>query len=101
MFLGLASLPFMEEAYQTKNPVKISREITQALLGEVSEIIGKDRELRELFDDATSVLPSASEKMRAAFSPQNVSREDDWFVQIALSSELSLPLMHELGFLEI
>lgn len=67
LFLGLASLPFIQQNWLENDLSKISREQTQALLSEVEAIIGDDVQLKEMFEhlfaasgavESTGVIPA-------------------------------------------
>jgi phytoene/squalene synthetase len=51
LFLGLASLPWIDQADREKRTLKISRDETFVLLAKVEELILNDEKLRELFED--------------------------------------------------
>lgn len=51
LFLGLASIPWLERAYHEDQPLKISRGETQLLLGHIEQIIGDNKALSDLFEE--------------------------------------------------
>ena len=79
LFLGLASLPHMEQAYSHGSASKIGRGETLQLLQQVSEIVQDNAALRRALADYTESLPPETE---AGHAP-------DWFC--ALSGDALRP----------
>jgi phytoene/squalene synthetase len=59
LFLGLASLPYIQRAFVERKKLKISRIETFVFLSQVKSFVGKPAQLRELFEQKLSeVFPS-------------------------------------------
>lgn len=69
LFLGLASLPHMEQAYSEGTAKKIGRTETLELMQQVGEIVQDNAALRRALGDYVQVLPPAAEARHAP----------DWF----------------------
>jgi phytoene/squalene synthetase len=60
LFLGIASLPWIDRSHAEDSALKISREETALLLEEVEERVGNNESLRSLFDTMMEDLRSMS-----------------------------------------
>lgn len=94
-FLGLASLPYIDESWEKQKVVKISRLKAWQVLGKVEEKIGDNQALEELFQ---KMSPSMVERDESAKTEKKESGEEHWF-QSLYKGRLSLSDMLELGML--
>ena len=69
-FLGLASMPFIEEAFARKSRIKISREQTKELLMVVEDAAGDDAKLEALYQQAIELGAVDSEPSVQALGHQ-------------------------------
>jgi phytoene/squalene synthetase len=67
LFLGLASLPWIQQGWEQKDLSKIPRDQTQALLKEVESIVGDDVRLKNMFEFLVSV--SGADQDQKTLSP--------------------------------
>ncbi len=75
LFLGLASLPFIEKSFREKNDmVKIPRAQTRRLLEEIESVVGDNSRLTQLFDlacAASGVAEARPAVVRESAAPKN------------------------------
>ncbi len=64
LFLGLASLPWIERAYEEKSGIKIPRVRTQELLAEVEAVVGDNQRLRQMFELLLSFITTTSSERK-------------------------------------
>jgi phytoene/squalene synthetase len=81
LFLGAASLPFIEQAYQENDGSKIPRSATQEILSAIVEIAQNNEELRQTLDEYLPMLPPLS-LVTGHHTSQSPS-DGEWFANIA------------------
>jgi phytoene/squalene synthetase len=79
LFLGAASLPFLQQNFQQKDGTKISREVTRELLGAIAEQVQDNQALRSALQEFLPLLPVAAIPPAVAAKAEN----HDWFTQIS------------------
>jgi phytoene/squalene synthetase len=78
LFLGAASLPFIQQAYEENDGSKIPRSVTQELLAAVADIAQDNAALREALDEYLPNIPELPSS--AAISEAAAGR---WFDEIS------------------
>jgi hypothetical protein len=78
LFLGAASLPFIEQAYNENDGSKIPRSVTQDLLDAIVEIAQDNDALRRTLNEYLPMLPEMP-------APEALSShsDDEWFTALA------------------
>lgn len=79
LFLGAASIPWMQRSFEEQDATKIPRALTQELLSAVEEIIQKNASLEESFAEYEPLLPQME-------IPRVPPSDSDWFRELAGSS---------------
>jgi hypothetical protein len=97
LFLGLASLPWIEKDYTQGGDLKIPRSDTLILLSEIESIVQDDYAIRIRGDEYLRFLSSASIRSHSSVS----QKEDDhsWFFRLSTGSLQTHELV-ELGFVK-
>ena len=67
LFLGLASLPWIEQGWENQDFAKIPRSETQKLLAEVEAVVGDDDRLKQMFEFLISVSGAATAPWSGAY----------------------------------
>jgi phytoene/squalene synthetase len=90
LFLGAASLPYMEKAYETDDGSKIPRTVTQDLLAAIEDVVQDNVTLENAFQQYLPYLPERT--------LPSVDDAGEWFRDLTAGS-LSTPQMAELGMI--
>ncbi len=90
LFLGAASLPWMEKAYESDDGSKIPRNVTQELLAAIEDVVQDNATLENAFQE---YLPFIPEKQLP-----HASDSGDWFRDLTAHS-LGSAEMSELGMI--
>jgi phytoene/squalene synthetase len=95
LFLGAASLPWMEKAYESDDDSKIPRTVTQELLSAIEDVVQDNVTLENAFQQYLPFLPE-----HALGSGQASGASDDgaWFLKLT-SGSLVASQMNELGMI--
>ncbi len=88
MFLGLASLPWIQKNYREGGNIKIPREATQAILTEIEAIASDDQAILACAEECLALVPElqgpADSKLPGlAFVPRPTDENDNWFHRIS------------------
>ena len=77
LFLGAASLPFIEQSYEQDDKSKIPRSVTEQLLAAIEEIAQDNSALRSGMEEYLPLLPH--------YTPENIisPMSTDWFKKIS------------------
>jgi len=97
LFLGLASMPTIQENYEAQNGVKISRETTMALLAEIETMVQDNAAILRHGEECLALIPTTTASPSETRSAEAPSVGDAWFSKIA-GNALN---RHELAELEI
>ncbi len=65
LFLGLASLPWIERAYEEQSGIKIPRIRTQELFAEVEAVVGDNQRLRQMFETLLSMIATVATERKS------------------------------------
>lgn len=95
LFLGLSSLPWIENTFLKKLVNKIPRSVTQILLNQVEAIIDDNQALIQLFNETTRSLAESIEP-EATFDSTEL--HPNWLTEI-YQGQLKLPELSRLGVL--
>jgi phytoene/squalene synthetase len=94
LFLGLASMPWIQESFEKGGGIKIPRDATQALLEEIEAIVGDDGAILSHGEECLALIPELSAPMRqrvpettglaaTAGAPVGGGSDDAWFHRIS------------------
>jgi hypothetical protein len=102
LFLGLASLPWIEESFKKDDPrIKIPRERTFELLARAEGALEENSRTVQLFELLTSLLPTSDARTDrpSVRSPMSVvgTPVSTWFETLALDEFLTPPDLKALG----
>jgi phytoene/squalene synthetase len=78
LFLGLASLPWIQQDWEQNDLSKIPREQTQALLKEIEAIVGDDVRLKQMFEFLFSLSGAGETPFSGATNPDIMTLGDDF-----------------------
>jgi phytoene/squalene synthetase len=95
LFLGAASLPWMEKAYESDDGSKIPRSVTQELLSAIEDVVQDNVTLENAFQQYLPFLP---ENDAAIATASRVSDDGSWFTELT-SGSLARSQMSELGMI--
>ena len=87
LFLGLASMPWIQKSYEEDSKIKISRELTKVLLEEVGKIAADNEALLRYGEECLALIPDVS-----------MVKDDSWFYPIS-GNALNSKELRELGIL--
>lgn len=93
LFLGLSSLPWIENSFLKKLMDKIPRPITQALFSKIELVIHDNQALVQLFKESTQKIRSRNQTPAISMTESSVSH---WLTQI-YQGRLSLEQLGRLG----
>jgi phytoene/squalene synthetase len=94
LFLGLATIPFMQESYSQGSGIKISRDATEALLSEIEKIVSDDQAILAQGEECLALIPKAKTALKMDASSH--SQNDEWFHKIS-GDVLRREELNELG----
>jgi len=84
LFLGLASMPTIQENYEAQNGVKISRETTMALLAEIEKMVQDNEAILHYGEECLGLIPNASTLASETSGSEMPTQGDStWFSKIA------------------
>jgi phytoene/squalene synthetase len=101
LFLGVASLPWITQAFESKHQTKIPRALTQTLLTSLEGIIQDNEALMKGFEEFLSFLPEGECHSVASCAPGSSanSRDDgSWFLGLTRGT-LGMTEMTQLGMI--
>jgi farnesyl-diphosphate farnesyltransferase len=96
LFLGLGSVPFIQNNFAQGGGVKISREATEVLLEEIESIVGDNEAILNQGRECLALLPESPPPHAVGFTSR--SANDEWFHQIS-GNVLGRDELRELGII--
>jgi phytoene/squalene synthetase len=94
LFIGLASLPWIEESFEKDDSgIKIPRLKTLELLGQAEGALEKNESTVQLFKELAMLLPQTGRQT----GHQTVQMPSDWFSKLALDDLLTMNDLKALG----
>jgi hypothetical protein len=94
LFLGAASLPWLEQSHRPGDAARIPRAVTQELLASVEAMIQDDGELRRAFAEYAGAIP----RNRTGDSMPGAGEDLSWFHALT-GSRMDGSMMNELGMI--
>ena len=96
LFLGLGSVPFIQNNFAQGGGVKISRETTQVLLEEIESIVGDNDAILSQGEECLALLPESPPVLSVGLTSR--SANDEWLHQIS-GNVLRPDELRELGII--
>jgi hypothetical protein len=81
LFLGAASLPWMQKAFESEDGSKIPRSVTRELIAELEQVISDDQAVRQGFEEYLSGFPKP--KTAPPSPTQATLPTADWFIRLS------------------
>lgn len=94
LFLGAASLPWLEKSHEQGDSTKIPRSMTRDLLDAIEAIIQDNDELRQAFAQYAAVIPKSASQSLSRDGQEDLS----WFRALT-DSRMDGPALSELGMI--
>ncbi len=78
LFLGLASLPYIDQSWREQKNIKIPRTRTLLILGKVELIVGDNHKLKKMFNE---MMLNNFRTLEFSLPAKNTKRDDIWLYQ--------------------